>query len=488
MNEKVTKEKTPISKRKIFKIMLWITYIVAGVFLLKNIIGGDVSGMIAIGLCLVIYTVILVGMKMLKRDIKQQQFVASIGLVFVVFVISLYSGDYYSDDFGLYMAILGLTGMYLRPKYTVTQIVLMDVMLVLQYILHPEKADPLGQYIMCMVIFTLGGFLLYLVISRGRAFIDMGYERAEEAERLLASMKEMGESLQKNFENSTEGIAGLKGATERLGRNADELRQSSVSISQGAHEVSDICDNAQDKMEATEKQVVALTNEVHGFETSLEANRKNMEEMSQQMVSVQTTMDQANEVFRLLEGQMQEISAVTEQLNSISSSTTMLALNASIEAARAGQSGAGFAVVASKVQDLAVDSNKCSDQVASVVGQMQRQIQETTKQLAESGQAIHASLGTLEELQNGFEQLTKQFGSLYQNIEVQNENINEVTSVFEQLKDDIAEMSQHSEENEGTVDDIAETMEGYKKNVEQMIVDTQQIYEMSANLLSFTQK
>ena len=156
--------------------MLWITYIVAGVFLLKNIIGGDVSGMIAIGLCLVIYTVILVGMKMLKRDIKQQQFVASIGLVFVVFVISLYSGDYYSDDFGLYMAILGLTGMYLRPKYTVTQIVLMDVMLVLQYILHPEKADPLGQYIMCMVIFTLGGFLLYLVISRGRAFIDMGYE------------------------------------------------------------------------------------------------------------------------------------------------------------------------------------------------------------------------------------------------------------------------------------------------------------------------
>ena len=210
--------------------------------------------------------------------------------------------------------------------------------------------------------------------------------------------------------------------------------------------------------------------------------------MNQQMKVVQTAVDQVNQVFHLLEQQMNEIYKVTEQLNKISSSTTMLALNASIEAARAGQSGAGFAVVASKVQELAVDSNKCSEQVAGVVGQMQLQIQETTRQLEESGHAIDASLGTLQGLQDGFSQLTNQFGNLYQNIEAQNGNINQVDAIFETLKNDISEMSHCSEENQKAVEDIAEAMNVYKENMNQMIQDTKQVYEMSSNLMTLTQQ
>ena len=210
--------------------------------------------------------------------------------------------------------------------------------------------------------------------------------------------------------------------------------------------------------------------------------------MDRQMEVVQSAMGQVNQVFRLLEQQMNEIFSVTEQLKSISSSTNMLALNASIEAARAGQSGAGFAVVASKVQDLAVDSNKCSEQVVGVVGQMQRQIQETTKELEESGLAIDASLSALRGLQNGFSLLTDQFGNLYQNIEAQNGNVNQVNTIFETLKNDIAEMSHCSEENQKAVDDIAEAVNVYKENTNQMIQDTKQVYEMSANLLNLTRK
>ena len=77
--------------------------------------------------------------------------------------------------------------------------------------------------------------------------------------------------------------------------------------------------------------------------------------MNTQMSVVRDTMDNTNKVFSMLEEQMSEISVVIEELNKIASSTTMLALNASIEAARAGHTGAGFAVVATKVQDLAVE-------------------------------------------------------------------------------------------------------------------------------------
>ena len=121
------------------------------------------------------------------------------------------------------------------------------------------------------------------------------------------------------------------------------------------------------KILTTGNQIHALNADVNQFEAALSENHKNMEDMNKQMAYVQKSMQETSEVFRTLEQQMMQISEVTEQLNKIASSTTMLALNASIEAARAGKMGAGFAVVASKVQDLAVDSNKCSVQVAEVV-------------------------------------------------------------------------------------------------------------------------
>ena len=417
MGEEKETGKQPISKDTIFKVMLYITYIVSGVFLLKNIVGKNLPGMVAIGICLVIFTAILLTLRRLKRDVREQQFMTSMGILFVVFIISQFSGESYSDDFLLYMAIIALTGLYLRPKYTLIQVILADIMLAVQYLIHPEKAGALGQYITCLLIFTLAGVILYLVINRGRAFIEVSQNRAEEAESLLASLQQLGKELEHNFENSSAGIESLRKTNDRLNQNAEELRVGSTSITQGARAVEDTCDSAQVKMEETEKSVATLTDGVRSFEDSLEINRKNMTEMNQQMEVVQSAIG---------------------QVKGISSSTTILALNASIEAARAGQSGAGFAVVASKVQNLAVDSNKCSEQVAGVVGQMQRQIQETTRQLEESELAINASLGTLQGLQDGFSHLTDQFGNLYQDIEAQNENINQVNSIFETLKNDIS--------------------------------------------------
>lgn len=480
--------KKPIAKEKIQKIMLYITYGVSGVFFLKNLIGFDVVAMLVIGITLVAFTAILFVMKKMKVEIEKQQFIVSMSLCVLIFIISLFAGESFSDDFLLHMAALGLSGMYLRPKQTATQATWSFVLLVIQYFINPGKAGGLGQYILCLVVFVLAASLFYLAIARGRGFIMISRARAEEAEELLAALKKVGEELQTNFEDSAEGIKGLREASEHLSRNTDELKSGSEEIAQGTKDVSGTCESVQGRIQETEKQVEALTENVCEFEKVLSVNKENMVAMSRQMESVQTTVQQANEVFRLLEKYMQEISHVTEQLYSISSSTTMLALNASIEAARAGQSGAGFAVVASKVQELAVDSNRCSSQVASVVEQMQRQVQITTKQMEESEEAIQESLGSLQGLQNSFDQLTEHFDSLYQNIESQNNKISQVDSIFEQLKGQVGDMNRYSEENQNAVDAITGAMEVYRSSLEQMIADTEHIHELSVDMLSMSQK
>lgn len=467
-------------------MMLYVTYIVAAVFLLKNILGRSWVGAAIIGVSLAVFTVILLIMRSVHAQIEKQQFVVSMSLVFLVFIISINSGAYYSDDFPLYLAVIGLTGLYLRPKYTLIQGILADVLLILQYVIHPEKTESAGQFFLCLGMFTLASGMFYMTIQRGRAFIQMSQVRAEEAEELLKSLLTVGEELQQNFVNSSQRIENLQEANDRLEGNAGDLKQSSDSISQGAREVVDTCDNVQDRIQVTEGQIDALNGEVKSFETVLADNRRNMEEMNRQMETVKCTMHETNEVFRMMEQRMQEIHGVTEQLNSISNSTTMLALNASIEAARAGQAGVGFAVVASKVQELAVDSNKCSVQVADVVNAMQDQIQKTTLQLGESAEAINASQGVLEGLQDGFDHLTQQFGSLYSNIEQQNGNISQVGAIFMELRDKIADMSSHSEENEAFVEAIAEALGVYKESMDQVIDDTRHVHELSTSMLEIS--
>ena len=483
-SQKVNKE--PISREKIFKTMLCITYIVSAVFLLKNVISKSFVGAITVGISLVIFTIVLVVMKCKHVKEETQQLVASISLVIIVFIISLNSGDYYSDDFPLYLAVIGLTGMYLEPSYSRIQGITASVLLLVQYFIHPEKAESIGQFMLCLAIFMLASRMFYLAIERGRAFIQKSQERAEDAEQLLKSLLMVGEELKHNFEGSSRRIEKLQMADSRLEGNAKELKESSETIAQVARVVEDTCDNVQGKIQVTESQLNSLNDNVGIFETVLADNSRNLEIMNMQMETVKRTMQETNEVFHILENLMNEIFKETDQLNSISSSTTMLALNASIEAARAGQAGAGFAVVATKVQELAVDSNVCSTRVADVINSMQEQIRKTTLQLGESTEAISVSLDALEELKGGFGHLTNQFDSLYGNIEEQNSNVNGVESIFKELRAQIMDMSSHSEENQSSVEAIAEAMGIYKENMNEVIDDTRHIHELSESMLQLS--
>ena len=133
---KVSKVKSPMNDNKIFRIMMTMVFVISGVFLVKNLIGKTWMAAIAIGACIVVFAILASGMKLLKIKKSIQKFVISICMMLLVFVISLFSGNYYSDDFCLYLAVIGLSGLFLQPKITLVQMILGDVFLILQYIIN----------------------------------------------------------------------------------------------------------------------------------------------------------------------------------------------------------------------------------------------------------------------------------------------------------------------------------------------------------------
>ena len=483
MNEKKNVPKSPATPEKIYKIMMIITFSVAGVFLVKNLLGGEIQGALVVAGCLFVFGAGSLFMKKLDVSMSTRQLFICIGLLFLVFIISMNSGDFYSDDFPLFLAVIALSGMYLQPSYPLFQAVVASILLIVLYVLHPEKADPLSQYIMCLVIFNLVAFILYLLIKRGRSYIDLSTYRAEQAEQLLNAIQSVGEELEENCQQSANRVYGMQEVNLSLDGNVAELKRGSDEITQGVQEVDTTCQNALMEMQATEQNMENLNSEIRKVEVVLEENKKNMHIMGEQMKNVKKAVGEVNAVFALLQEQISEISGVTEQLTNISSSTKMLALNASIEAARAGQSGAGFAVVASKVQTLALDSNNCSNHVVEIVEKMKAQIEKTTKELVQSTQVIEDSVVTLNGLEKGFDGLAIQFDSLYENVEQQNQNIHNVDATFGQLRDRVLEMNAYAEENQAAVETIVVATQSYKDYVDDIVKDTKHIQELSTSML-----
>lgn len=480
--------KLPASPEKIYKIMLIVTFGVAALFLLKNVIGGSLRGAIVIGVCLMVFAAVLFVMKKMNVPASRQQLVICVGLMLVVFMISMNSGDFLSDDFILLLTVIALSGMYLEPLYPIVQGVVGIIILVTLRILYPYKADPDGQFIMCLVIFGIASCIMYMLVKRGRAYIEISNERAEQAERLLASIKQVSAELEVNYEQSSGRIVGMSEINNELKENVEKLKNGSESVTEGTREVGEACIEAMTQVMVTGEHVDSLNAALKKVEESMDENRNNMRAMSDQMQNVRKEIAEENAVFAILQNQIDEIATVTDQITSIAASTKMLALNASIEAARAGASGAGFAVVASKVQDLAVDSNCCSEQVVSIVEKMKEQIACTADELKGSVAAIEESVEVLGGLEVGCADMTTQFDGLFDSIKEQNNNIKGIDSIFKNLRDRILEMGAYAEENQAMVDTIATATESYRKYVGSIVEDTKQIHDLSATMLETSEE
>ncbi|WP_371352958.1 MULTISPECIES: methyl-accepting chemotaxis protein [Pseudoalteromonas] len=135
-----------------------------------------------------------------------------------------------------------------------------------------------------------------------------------------------------------------------------------------------------------------------------------MDELAQQM-------EQAAQEIAALDKQSQQIANIVQSISSIAEQTNLLALNAAIEAARAGEQGRGFAVVADEVRQLASRTSKATEEIVDVVKDNQSLTQNTVRVIeqgkvkAEQGQVLANESGkVMEDIQQGAQEVVDAVG------------------------------------------------------------------------------
>ncbi len=457
--------KKMLTHEQIYKIMKWLPVAVAAVFFIINATKGNTSAMLVIGLCLAVFIALPIVAVKCKLSMYNKELLQAIAMPIVVFLISLFSGASYSDDFCIHLAVIAMTGMFMEPKITLTQILISDVMLVLMYIIHPEKSGGLSQYLLCSACYVLASALFYQVVKRGRIFTEISEARARESEGLLHSIREMGAELQTDFEASSTLIEnGTQG-----------LQNGSESITREAEEVAERCSDVQSKIRESQDQLSQLNSEVRKFEEGLVVNKKNVTSMNEQVSSAGELIAESGMLFREMQQMTNEIVGIAKQISDISFKLTILSLNASVESAHAGAQGSGFEVIAMEMRELSETSGGFANQVADVVDVLRERVKMTSEKFGGSEEALTASRQTMKELVESFDKLNTQFEALYGNIEGQNYIVGEMDSIFEELSNKAEDMHSSSVENQKSVSSIAEAMDEYRVNIDKVVKNTQSI-------------
>ena len=236
----------------------------------------------------------------------------------------------------------------------------------------------------------------------------------------------------------------VKSATQQLNESASEVREISGELSDDSIQQADrIATTSNQIREITEsiQSVAAMTRESANVASKArDSASKGLMAVSNTVDGMQRIRDQVQETskrIKRLGESSQEIGEIVQLIADIADRTSILALNASIQAAMAGDSGQGFAVVAEEVERLAERSNDATKQIATLIKAIQTETGDAITDMEESTREVVAG-----------SQLASEAGS----------TLEEIDRVSSQLADLIAEVSSATDTQSGAARNIASTM------------------------------
>ncbi|HXL02693.1 MAG TPA: methyl-accepting chemotaxis protein [Candidatus Atribacteria bacterium] len=173
----------------------------------------------------------------------------------------------------------------------------------------------------------------------------------------------------------------------------------------------------------------------------------------------QVTQEVAKSIAAL-EGRSKEIGKIVDVITEITEQTNLLALNAAIEAARAGEAGRGFAVVANEVRDLAESSAQAAQQIASLIGDIQRDTQLTVKNM-------ERAQGEVKEGASKGETVARSFSQILKTIQGVVENINQIASSSQVLEKAQKDLLSTQEETNIATSEVAKAVEEISSSIQE---------------------
>lgn len=245
---------------------------------------------------------------------------------------------------------------------------------------------------------------------------------------------------------------------EDIAYSATELATTSSQLTQSAQDVMDLC------------------------RETLDASAKGRDEMAGMTKNVSTLNKTINDLTSLIRDTaktVDEITGITDTINAISNQTNLLSLNASIEAARAGDLGKGFAVVATEVGALASQSSDATENI-------RRLVEAITKNISDINSKAEICVGDMEACMNAVSGANESFETIYGDVAKATDGIGTIADGIGKINDVASNNAATTEEQAANINQVLELSKVIVAESNKLRTETMNITNISENLNSYS--